>query len=221
MTDLDQMQDYEDLVYAEHILEKSDQDPFLDRLDRSMKRLDEIEVIIMAEKKYTVDVSKWEDKLKNLDNSSGGNYVFPQVGTTKVRLLVSPEREAEEFYEPVSRLFREQEKTQYMAPCIVFEDKTWNMDVKYLNMNKTVFKGILSIMAGGEYDLLSPDKGHAVQITRTGEGLKTQYTVLPSMQQVPVDYGMIEFEYELNEMARELEASDRKDKTEEYEDVPF
>ena len=73
---------------------------------------------------------------------------------------MAPEREVEEFYQPVSRMFRGQVKEQYMAPVIVSENDAWNMEVKYLNMNKTIFKGMLSILAGGEYDLLHPDNGH-------------------------------------------------------------
>ena len=163
----------------------------------------------------------WEAILKDLDNSGTGIYVFPQPGITKVRLLVEPGREPEQFYVPVSRMFRDQEKTQYMAPCIIVEDGNWNMEVKFINMNITVFKGILAILAGGEYDLLDPEKGHGISITRTGEGMKTTYSVMPSKDPVPVAVDFLEFDKSLSEAAKELEASDRKDKTEVYEDVPF
>ena len=209
--DLDQMQDYMD-------------NEFQNDLDEAMATLDRVGDILTggsdmtSKREYTVDKSKWQEKLDEIDKSDGGIYVFPQVGRTRVRLLLAPESEPETFYHPVIRMFRGKEKTQYMAPCIVLgENDKWNMEVKYINMNKTVFKGVLTILAGGDYDLLSPT-GHAIEIVRTGEGFNTQYSVVPSKDPIPVEYDQFVFEKALSEYAADLESSDRKDKQEEVKD---
>ena len=113
-----------------------------------------------------------------------------------------------------------------MIPCLVYEGVAWSQEVKYLTCAKTVIQGILTILAGGEYDLLSPD-GHGVQIVRSGEGLNTTYNVFPSKNPIQVDYSLYDFPKTLIKMARELEASDRDEKPEKgssfevEDDIPF
>ena len=80
-------------------------------------------------------------------------------------------------------------------------------------------KGILNILAAGEYDLLHPENGHSIIITREGEGLKTKYSVMTTKDPVLVDYDYIEFEGTLLDEGLEFEAFANKDK--EDEDVPF
>ena len=134
-------------------------------------------------------------------------------------MLVAPEREAEDFYQPVLRMFKTNSKTQYMTPVLVQDEAgTWPLEVKYLCMNKTVCQGVLNILATGEYDLLHPEAGHAVHINRTGEGFDTKYSVLPSKDSIKVDYSLLEFEKPLAEYAQDLEASDREDKAEKVEE---
>jgi len=176
--------------------------------------------------RYQVPQDKWQNKLNNFKTGQLGDYIWPQQGKTNVRLLLSPEREAENFYQPVLRLFKDRSRTQYMVPCLVFDGTAWTDEIKYLTVAQTVMQGILAILAGGEYDLLSPI-AYGVQIVRSGEGLNTTYNVFPSKNEIPVDYSKYVFERTLEDMAQELEMADRNGEKippniwEDVEEIPF
>ena len=171
-------------------------------------------------KKYTATKKQWEANLNALKATEGGLYVFPQGGQTKVRMLLSPEREIEDFYQPVLRMFKNNSTTRFMIPVLVIDDSgNINNEIRYLVTAKTVIKAILTILSGGEYDLLHPENGHSIVINRTGEGLNTEYSVLPSKAPVAVDYEVLDFEHKLIDLTLEMEASDREDKEE--DDIPF
>jgi len=170
--------------------------------------------------RFIVAKEKWEGKLNDLNTSEGGIYVFPQPGSTKCRILLSPEREPADFYTPVIRMFRGKTRTQFMMPVIVYENDTWSEEPKYLVCAKTVMQGILELLVEG-YDLIHPRDGHGIVINRTGEGLQTKYNVLPSKNVIPVDYSQYAFEQELQAVVDELEASDREDQMPEVDEIPF
>ena len=51
---------------------------------------------------------------------------------------------------------------------------------KVLPIGATIFKGLLETICDADYgDITDPETGHDVTITRKGQGLKTEYTVLP------------------------------------------
>lgn len=58
---------------------------------------------------------------------------------------------------------------------------------KVLPIGATIFKGLLETICDADYgDITDPDTGHDVTITRKGQGLKTEYTVLPKPKATPV-----------------------------------
>ena len=180
-----------DQVHEEHWKELEN---WLDRLEEKM----------FADK-FSVDPKEWEATLAELTSSEGGRYLFPEVGQTKIRILLSPEREATMFYHPVATTYNDKVRTRYMLPVMLIGPITW--EFKYAVVAKTVIQGILEILMQGEYDFLHPDKGHAVTITRTGEGLATRYSVMPSRSAVPVDYNEINWEKSLEDVANEFVAA--------------
>ena len=187
---LNQMQDYEDQTYQE----------------------DE-----MTDERFNVSAEKWQGKLDELP-AEGGVYLYLPAGKTRVKLLLSPERTVTEFYQPVLRMFKDNSRTQFMMPVVVVDKEGIGEEVKYLTCPKTVLKGILKILADGEYDLLHPAKGHSITIDKTGSGFDTEYNVLPSKDPVVVDYNTLEFDKDLIEYATDLEALDRDEKKPAKED---
>ena len=178
----------------------------------------------MTEKNFKLDPDKAREKRDELQKKEAGVYLFPQVGKTKVRLLLAPEREPEDFYQPVLRLFKDRSKTQYMIPCITEgETGSWGQEVQYLVVGKMTLDGIMSLIIDGDYDLLSPDGAYGILIVRSGEGLNTTYQVMASKNQIPIVYDAYEFEKPLLEMAHDLEKADRERVAEEDKDdyVPF
>ena len=177
--------------------------------------------------KFKVDPKEWEETLKEVEASERGRYLFPEVGQTRVRLLVSPERIATMFYHPVVTTYFDKARTRFMFPVLV-ADSDWNyqLEVKYAVMPKTVLKEILTILVGAEYELFHPSLGHGITINRTGEGLRTKYSVIPSREPVPIDYDQLEFEGILSDIAQEFmdqvaEDKAAKEQEEEGEELPF
>ena len=198
--------------------------------DREEQRLiDQMEYLLWeaqmaANDKFNVEQSDWEAVLSEFESKEGGMYLFPEVGTTRVRILVSPEREPTQFWQPVVTTYAEKARTRHMIPLLVADAQgTFQYEVKYAVVAKTVLKDILSILAAGEYDLLHPEKGHGVSIIRTGEGLGTRYSVMPSKNQIPIDYNAIEFPAALEDVAREFVKSteEPKEDNESWSEVPF
>ena len=203
MTVLDQMLDWQDTCYEEY--------------------LDFEEKIIMNDK-FTVNKATWEEALNDLNTSARGQWLFPEKGRTKVRILLAPERDPVLFYEKVVTQYFEQPRTRFMFPCLVADDlDNYTYEVKYAVVAKTVIQSILNVLAGGGYDFLHPENGHGVIIIRDGDGLQTRYSALPTKDPIPVDYSAIEWEQELAQTAREFEAQVAKDKAEkeEEDDIPF
>ena len=172
---------------------------------------------------YRVTEEVWNEKLNEVASSMNGAYLYPQVGQTRVRLMLAPEREPDEFYQEVKREFKGKTRTQYLIPVIMVDPNgTWSTEIKIMCAAKTVLKGILTILASGEYDLLHPEEGHGLTIGRTGQGLNTEYSVLPSKSPVPVDYEFYTYEKSLLDYAADLENNDNsRSEGAAEEEVPF
>ena len=156
--------------------------------------------------RFSADPKMWEDQLQETEVETEGTYLFPQAGKTTVRLLLAPEREISEAFQPVLRSFKGKERLQYMIPVVQTDN-----NVKIMVMAKTVYKGILQLLANG-WELFNPDTGHSIIIDRKGEGLKTTYTVTITPNPVKVDYLTFNwYEGELADYARKMEASDREE----------
>ena len=173
--------------------------------------------------RYEVKGNQWEATLNTFNSENDGVYLFPEKGRTTVRLLLSPERNADMFWQPVVTYYNDKARTRHMIPVLVSDNLgTYHYDIKLMVVAKTVLQGILTILAGGEYDFLHPEKGHGITIVREGEGLGTKYSVLPTKDPVPVDYDAVEFEGTLIECAAEFEHISSPDyKAEQEEEVPF
>ena len=188
-------------------------------LDEWLFRLEET----MNEQRFNFDPKMFEEEIKMLDQSGDGTYYFLDQGKNKVRLLLSPEREISVFAQLVIRSFKGKERQQYMLPVLVGDSKgIYNNNVRYMVVPKTVYKAILELLAN-KWDLFHPETGHGIVIDRTGEGLKTRYSVTPSPNPIPVDYLTLQFQTPLEEVAAQLEASDREEDEEilHDDDIPF
>ena len=175
-----------------------------------------------AKNKYAVKTKQWEAALSEFLSKEGGKYLFPEVGKTKVRILLHPERDPLSFYQSIITVYHEKSRTRYMIPVLVADQMgVYHNDVKLAVVAKTVLKGIYTILAAGEYDLLHPENGHSIIIVREGEGLKTKYSVMPTKDPVPVDYENLEFEGTLTDAGLEFEAISNGDKDDTDEDVPW
>ena len=197
MTDyaLAAMQDYEDECHEEY-------NQYLDSLEATM--LD----------KFEVPAEEWKSKMDTLEASTDGIYVFPEKGQTTVRLLLSPERAATDFWQPVVTIYDNKARTRMMIPVLVDDQ------VKLLVTAKTVLQGMLQLLYNG-YDLLS-ENAVGVIISRTGDGLGTKYTVMPTPKPIPVVYANIDFEGTLLEAATEFENIGKEEETVvEDDDIPF
>jgi len=178
----------------------------------------------MNENQFSVDPKEWEAALNDL-TAQDGIYLFPEKGDTRVRLLKSPERAITLFYQPVVTTFHDKARTRYMIPVLAADHLgNYSYDIKYAVVAKTVVQGILELLSSG-YDLLSPDRGHGITIKRTGEGLGTRYTVIPSPDIVEVDYAELDFPMSLLEMADGfVEATEEAKDTktgDDLQDIPF
>ena len=168
--------------------------------------------------RFAADPKMFEEKLEEIEAETEGVYLFPQAGKTKVRLLLAPERDISVFSCPVLRSYKGKESLKYMLPVLLNDN-----NVKIAVVPKTVYKGILQLLANG-WDLFHPDTGHSIIIDRTGEGLKTKYTVSTTPNPVRVDYLTFNwYEGELADYARQMEASDRETDEEvlQDDDIPF
>ena len=195
-TDLDQMEDYADQVYQE----------------------DQMTTGTEMYANYQVDANVWEAKLTEIESDLDGKYIFPKKGKTNIRFLLGPNLLPQQFYHPVVTEFDGKAKTRFMAPCIVLlPDNTWSKDIKFVVFGKMVLKDIITILAGGDYDLLHPEYGHGVCINRAGDGRQTKYQVIPSKDPVKIDPDYYEWTQELSEAVDDLE----NPTPDEDDDVPF
>ena len=159
----------------------------------------------MAEKKKgKMSQNEWQEMLDNLSTGESGPFWFIKEGKTRVRLI--PEEGSERFYAETTRVFRGKERVRFVVLGVVMGVSTreladeWKNRVTPVIMTKTCVKGILALLAEG-YDLLSPD-GHGVTIVRSGKGLDTSYTVLPSPKPIPIPDDVVEAESSLEEYSQ-------------------
>ena len=181
-----------DQMHEEHWKELEN---WIDRLEEKMNA-----------DKFSVDPKEWEATLSDYNSEEmGGKYLFPETGLTRVRLVLSPEREATQFYQPVATEFEGKINTRMMFPCLVADARgNYTYEIKFAVVAKSVVQKILKILAMGEYDFLHPENGHAITINRTGSGLGTKYDVTPSKDPVYVDYLALEWPQTLTEVAVEF-----------------
>ena len=148
---------------------------------------------------------KWQTLLDGMQ--SGGAFLFPQEGKTRLRLVLPEGENMYHFYREVINSYG---RTKYLIVAIVPSSDDANL-VRPIILPKTPLQDILTILAEG-YELFSPEEGFGITITRTGSGLDSKYSVLPSPKPVPLDPEEFEWpDEDLDEFA-ELFAKNAKDR---------
>lgn len=121
----------------------------------------------------------WQEVLQSLTVGSS-NFLFPREGRTRVRL--GADRDGLYFLE-VQTQYQGRIKTKFLLLAVPMDEgeKTW----KGLIVPKTVFRSIATLAAEG-YELWDPEEAHGITIVRTGSGLESSYSVLPSHKPIPL-----------------------------------
>ncbi|TDA26207.1 MAG: hypothetical protein DSO01_05935 [Archaeoglobi archaeon] len=146
-----------------------------------------------------VILSKIQAALGNLESSGMESFIFPK-GKTRVRLCIDP---TSEIVKTVSTEFQGRKKQKFLFLSFSVDDEapTW----KGLIVPKTVARGILELST--EFQLFSPDRdGHGITILRTGEGLRSVYTVNPSKSPVAIPESLLSSRPTLQELAEQYES---------------
>lgn len=130
-----------------------------------------------------------EDWQKILDqmSSAGGPFYYLKDGKTRLRLVPQPGSKTRWFIEALNTFNgRTRPKVIFFAVLASGKGVTEEMknQVRPVVAAKTVVTGILNLLAEG-YDLLSP-RGYGLTISRTGTGLETAYSILPSQEPKPL-----------------------------------
>lgn len=131
----------------------------------------------------------WQNLLGTLEGGDS-QFIFLKPGKKRLRLL-SPE-DHPPYHREVTTEYMGRKRTKYMTLAWAPQDEEDETPVKGLLMAKTVWKGIVTLQAEG-YELFHPEEGHGITIVRSGAGLDTDYTVLPSKQAVEVPDEVLEF----------------------------
>lgn len=141
------------------------------------------------------DSRYWSGVLDNLTSPGAfGPFAFLKKGRTRIRITPLPGTNPPQFFTECYRTWKGQQRRRFMIlGCIIADDGTVDTTVKAVIVPKTVLRGILELLAAGDFDLLSPETGHGLSITKTGSGLETGYTVVPSPKQVPIDLNDLTF----------------------------
>lgn len=144
---------------------------------------------------------KWGEILRQLESSSA--WFRPKDGRTRMRLVLPPGESPHKFYREVQTSFQGNLKTRFMLMALLFagEGVTEEMSAKVtpVIVAKTVLKGILSLLVEG-YDLLGPE-ANGITIIRTGQGLNTDYSVMPSKNPIPLPENITYFADSFDEAA--------------------
>jgi hypothetical protein len=130
----------------------------------------------------------WGDLLERLQSNASTHFIFPKAGRTRVRLLTKP---GEPFYVEVQAEYQGRSKTKYMLLAIDMGAEEEDKRPKGLIVSKTVFKSFVSLLTEG-HELFDPEKGYGVTIIRSGAGLDTSYSVVPSPKPIHVSQDVIE-----------------------------
>jgi hypothetical protein len=126
------------------------------------------------------DATYWQNLVQKMGGGES-DFLFPQVGRTRVR-LVWADADSDPI-RAVNSSFQNRVKTKYVLWGYSPDDE--ESKLKIVVVPKTVGTGILALLAEG-YDLFDPAEGHGISIIRSGSGLDTQYNVMPSPKPVPL-----------------------------------
>ena len=154
----------------------------------------------MARNEQKEDVD-WGKLLNELNASS--RWYRPKEGRTRLRLVLQKGDHPSRFYREVQSSFNGKIKTRYMVLALVIEGNGAKEEMAYtvtpVILAKTVVKGIISLLAES-YDLFGVE-GYGVTITRSGQGLETDYSVMPSKHPVTLPNEIVWPKESLDELA--------------------
>lgn len=136
-------------------------------------------------------MNKWQSLLNQVSTAgAGGPFFYPKAGKTRIRLVSDPKGDdPDEFFRETVSLRYGKPKTKYVFLGEVLATDNGELGDRYsarvvpIVVSKTVIKSILGLLVEG-YVLLSDteddEDAHGITIIRSGTGLDTSYTVMPS-----------------------------------------
>ena len=131
----------------------------------------------------------WGEVLENLASGGSSAFIFPKGGRTKVRLLRRPDQDP---FTTITSEYQGREKEKYVILAINMADtESEELTVKGLVLPKTAFRSVVTLLNEG-YELFSPSEGSGLTIIRSGAGLDTSYSILPSQKPVAIDEALID-----------------------------
>lgn len=130
----------------------------------------------------------WGDVLDKLQAGGSSNFIFCKQQRTRLRLVHKP---GEPYYTEVTSEFQGRKKTKFMVLAIDMGSEDEEQKVKGAILAKTPFRAIVSLLSEG-FNLWDPKDGFGVTVVKTGSGLETQYSVMPSQKVLPIDEELIE-----------------------------
>lgn len=148
-----------------------------------------------AAPKASGDVN-WNQLLEDLQSGGNANFIFTKKPKNRIRLVRDPEQVP---YIEVASTFRRngvegRTRTKFMILAVDLSAEDTDDEgpkVKGLVVSKTVFRQVVGLITEG-YELWDPENGHGITISKTGQGLQTTYTVMPSQKVVPLDPDLLE-----------------------------
>lgn len=151
-----------------------------------------------------------KERIQNLLNSltaesSSARFVFPK-SKHRIRLCEDPE---ENICLPVQSEFQGKQKTKYLFLGYSADDNP--PEWKGIVVPKTVARAILELTT--EFALFDSKKGHGVLITRSGEGLSSTYSVIPSREPKEIPPEMMNSRPKLQELCEEYQSLKESRKT--------
>lgn len=148
---------------------------------------------------------KWSQVLDSL--KTGGPFVFPKEGKTRIRLVLPKDEDELSFYREVVNSYG---RSRYLVLAIVPDSPDPDV-IKPVVLPKTVLTGIISALSEG-YDLLG-EEAHGLTINRSGSGFNSEYSVLPSNKAHILSDDVKWPDQDLDELAEEFTKSAAKRKT--------
>lgn len=150
----------------------------------------------MPEKKKD-PLAKWQALLNEVQSGgAGGNVFFLKSGKTYLRLLpLTPDQD--DFWSETKTIYNGKERTRYMVLAQIMKTDQGDLSDRWINravpvlVPKQVFTGILNLLAEG-FKIIGDD-AFGIIIMKSGRGLSTSYSVMPSQKMVTVNRDDLQF----------------------------
>lgn len=173
-----------------------------------------------AKNKPAVNTNKWQQLLDQMAEKGGnGSVFFPKKGKTRIRLAPIKGTD-DDFFVETKSVYKGKARSKYLLSAMVISTDAGELNERWVNkvvpvlVPGAVLKGILGLLAEG-YDLLSPE-GHGITIVKTGGGLETTYSVMPSQKPMELPDDVTYPEQSFEEIAEEY--ANRADSADETSD---